>query len=290
MTALFALMVSLVLAACTAAPLLNVQTAPPPEAAPEVQEERLACVVEMGTWEDSAAAEDGTPLVSYSFTLPVMRVVGEDGLPVETAQTPEEERALAAAEAFNSRFGEWAAAKEFAGLVQEAQATLDYQQAEGIPWNGGYVLELTCEVYQTERLVSVCGTYYSSTGGAHPNTWQLSWNFDLRQGDFFEPEFLAEGTDLGDAVAAEIIRQANEPREDGSIPAEGYWEDYEAIAANWGSYAVFFDREGMHVTFSPYELAAYAAGPQNFQFSYGWLSPHLSGHGRELLGLEHAGS
>lgn len=286
MTALFALMVSLVLAACTAAPLINVRNAPPPAAEPEWRGEEIVCAIELETWEDSAAAADGTPLAAYSFVLPVMQVLRADGTVVQTAQTPAEEQALASAEVFNGRFGEWAAAREFEGLVQEAQATLDYQREEGLPWARGYELELTCSVYQTENLISVSGTYYSSTGGAHPNTWQLSWNFDWKQGAFFEPEFLAEGTDLGEAVTAEIIRQANEPQADGRVPAEGYWEDYEAIAANWGSYAVSFDEAGMNVTFSPYELAAYAAGPQNFRFSYEWLSPHLSSHGRELLGLE----
>lgn len=286
MTALFALMLSLVLAACTAAPLINVHNAPPPAAEPERTGEEIVCVIEMGTWEDSAAAADGTLLAAYSFVLPVMQVTRADGTAVQTAQTPAEEQALASAEVFNRRFGEWAAAKEFEGLVQEAQAALDYRREEGLPWAGGYELELTCSVYQTENLISVSGTYYSNTGGAHPNTWQLSWNFDWKQGDFFEPEFLAEGTDLGEAVTAEIIRQANEPLEDGRVPAEGYWEDYEAIAANWGSYAVSFDEAGMNVTFSPYELAAYAAGPQNFRFSYAWLSPHLSSHGQKLLGLE----
>ena len=47
-----------------------------------------------------------------------------------------------------------------------------------------------------------------------------------------------------------------------------------------------FDEEGMEVIFSPYELAPYAAGPQSFRLSYDWLEPHLSAHGRVLLGLE----
>ena len=41
----------------------------------------------------------------------------------------------------------------------------------------------------------------------------------------------------------------------------------------------------MTVVFSPYELAPYAAGPQEFFLSYDWLKPHLGPHGLELLGL-----
>ena len=97
---------------------------------------------------------------------------------------------------------------------------------------------------------------------------------------------MADNTELQEAVSGEIIRQAKEPLEDGTVPAEWYWEDYEAIIANWASYTVNFDEEGMVVIFSPYELAPYAAGLQTFRLSYNWLEPHLSAHGRALLGLE----
>ena len=66
---------------------------------------------------------------------------------------------------------------------------------------------------------------------------------------------------------------------------EMFWNNYEEIVAGWSSYAVSFDETGMTVAFSPYELAAYAAGPQIFQLSYEWISPYLSVHGREILGL-----
>ena len=42
----------------------------------------------------------------------------------------------------------------------------------------------------------------------------------------------------------------------------------------------------METVFSPYELAPYAAGPQTFRFSYDWLAPYISEHGRTILGLE----
>ena len=130
-------------------------------------------------------------------------------------------------------------------------------------------------------------TIYSHIdGAAHPNTWMMAWNFDLEEGTFFEPQLLGEGQDLQAAVTEEIIRQAGEPAQDGTIPAEAYWEDYREIAANWSTAAVSFDQEGMVVTFSPYELAAYALGPQTFRFSYRWMEPHLSSHAREILELE----
>ena len=85
----------------------------------------------------------------------------------------------------------------------------------------------------------------------------------------------------------ELIRQADErAAEYGVEPQSFYWEDYRDILANWSSYAVFFDERGMVIAFSPYELASYAAGTQSFRFSYDWLLPHLSEHGRQVLELE----
>lgn len=40
----------------------------------------------------------------------------------------------------------------------------------------------------------------------------------------------------------------------------------------------------MTVAFSPYEIACYAMGPQEFRLSYEQLAPHLNSHGRDLLG------
>ena len=284
------LLLPLLLAACSAPPVTEVQNSPlPPTAMLEstAGEEELHYAVDLETWERSSQAEDGTPLVSCAYTLPAMRVVRADGTAVETAGTEAERQALAAAESFNREFSAWTAEEDLEELTREAQADLDWRRTEEVPWSTGYVLELTCEVYQTEKLVSVTGTHYNYLdGAAHPNMWYISWNFDLEDGTFISPDFLAEGTELQTAVTEEIIRQANLPGEDGLIPAENYWEDYREIAANWSTAAVSFDESGMRVTFSPYELSAYGFGEQTFRIPYGFLRPYLSGHGLELLGLE----
>jgi len=288
MTTILALALSLLLTACSAAPVTNVQNAPPPaNLLPLVSEEPITYEVELVTYQDAAQAEDGTPLASYCFQLPHLYPVRADGTAVETAETMAETQALAAAEAFNQHFGAWAAAAEFEELTEEAREDLAWRRSEGMDWQSGYTLELTCQVYQTDRLVSVSGLYYSYIeGAAHPNSWQMGWNYDLEQGDFLEPELLSGDQPLREAVTAELLRQAEQPQEDGSIPVDQYWEDYEEILANWPTAAVAFDELGMTVIFSPYELAAYGFGPQCFQVGYDYLSPYLDQQGRALLGLE----
>ena len=291
MRTFIALALTLLLCGCVATAVVPVQNDAVPtveEPAPQetlILEERIEYAVEQSTWRDTAAAEDGTELAAYRFDLPVLTVVREDGTAITEPQTPAEEQAVAVAAAFNEKFGKWAAAEEFHEIVSWAAEDLAFRREEGMEWYTPYTLELDCSVYQTEHLISVSGIYYSYTGGAHPNTWQLGWNFDLQTGEFFAPELLAEGTELQEAVTAELIRQAQTPDEDGYVPTEMYWEDYEAIMANWACYAVTFDEAGMNVVFSAYELAPYAAGPQEFCVPYGLLEPYLNDTGRLLLSL-----
>lgn len=289
MRKLLSLILILLLCGCAATAAVSEPNPPGPEVVPPVEtilpQEKISYTVEVSDWSDEALAEDGTQLATYCFTLPELKAMREDGTQITEAQSEAEERGLAAISAFNEKFDKWARAEEFHEIVTWAEEQYAAMLAEGHEWYAPYTLELYCVCYQTEHIISVSGLYYSYTGGAHPNTWQLGWNYDLENGEFFTPEVLGEGTELQDAVTAEIIRQAQIPVEEGYVPAEMYWEDYEEIIANWPCYAVTFNEAGMDVVFSAYELAPYAAGPQVFHLPYEFLEPHLSEQGRVLLGL-----
>ena len=171
-------------------------------------------------------------------------------------------------------------------ITQSASEHLEQCREWETEWVGPYTLELACTIYQTEQIISVSGTYYSYTGGAHPNTYLLGWNFDLDTGEFFDAKALSDGTALQDHVTERLICQARcRASEQDMTPGEMFWEDYEDIIADWSSYDVSFDEEGMTVAFSPYELAAYAAGAQEFVLTYEELAPHLNQRGRQMLGL-----
>lgn len=277
------------LTGCTAAPAVDlgvVQGTPPPAAAPPA-EESCYYTVDTVTWEDSAQDSDGTVLAKYRFCLPELTARRADGTAIQEAETEVESAALAAADVFNGQFAAWTGGEEFRELTEMARWERAWREEEQLEWVSEFFTELDCQVYQTERMVSVAGTYYSYTGGAHPNTVLMAWNFDLESGEFFTPELLAEesGT-FSLMVQEEIVRKIHAAAKDEGMAAEEmFWNNYEEIVAGWSSYAVSFDETGMTVAFSPYELAAYAAGPQIFQLSYEWISPYLSVHGREILGL-----
>ena len=254
------------------------------EAAPDT----LSFRVEMQVYEDTVLADDGTELATCRFEYPVMTACWSNGTMLETAQSDQEEQALATADAFNDQFGLATVEEEFQEMTAMAREDLAFRQESGLEWVSPYTMELTYEVYQTVQMVSVSANYYSFTGGAHPNTVLLAWNFDLTTGQFFTPEVLAvDGQAFSTAVKEELVRQSRLVAAENEMEAETFfWANYEEILSAWSSYAVSFDDSGMTVAFSPYELAAYAAGSQVFRLTYEQLMPYLSPHGLELLGLE----
>lgn len=266
----------------TALPDTMVGTSTFAQAAPE----QLTYTVTLETLENSAQAEDGTELAVRTYVLPRMSVEREDGTAVTEAATPEEETALAAAGTFNSQFESWAASDNFDEITSWAEEERVFRVESGLAWHP-YSLELTCEVYQTDRLVSVRAEYYSNTGGAHPNTVLLAWNFDLTTGQFFAPELLAsDGQAFSQAVLDVLLEQSRETAASYDLaPEEFFWANYAEILSGWSSYAVSFDETGMTVGFSPYELASYAAGAQVYHLDYDQIAGYLSGHGLTVLGL-----
>ena len=280
MIALLLVLSSLV--GCAGETLTNVKNA-----LPDLPPETFSFSVELEEYEETVRDEDGAALVECSYALPVMKALAADGSVLETAATEGQARALAAAETFNARFDPWKGnAQTLAKSAKEDRAFRNESGLEPV----AYTDNLSCTVYQTETLVSVSGNYSTYTGGAHPNSILMSWNFDLDAGEFFEPEILDEGGDFREYVHLALVKQARETAAAaGMTPKDFYWEDYEDTLAEWSSYAVSFDETGMTVGFSPYELAAYAAGPQVFHLAYETLLPHLGQHGRALLGLEDGG-
>lgn len=276
------LLVLSALVGCAGETLTNVKNA-----LPDPPAEAVTFSVELEPYEETVRDEDGAVLAECSYELPVLTARLGDGSVLEAAASAEQERALAAAETFNGRFAQW---KTNPGtLAKTAKEDRAFRNESGLE-PVAYTDNLSCAIYQTETLVSVSGNYSTYTGGAHPNSILMSWNFDLNTGEFFEPEILDEGGDFRDYVHLALVKQVREAAaEAGMMPKEAYWEDYEDILADWSSYAVSFDESGMTVGFSPYELAAYAAGPQVFHLTYEALLPHLGQHGRTLLGLESGG-
>ena len=242
--------------------------------------------VETTVYGDSTYADDGTKLAEYHYELPTLKAYREDGSEITVANGSAEKKALTETAAFDTQFDVWAKAEGFADTAAAAKEDYTWQMQNQGDWFG-YDEELTYAAYQTEHLVSIAAVYYSYTGGAHPNHTELGWTFDLDTGSFISPASLAlDGQSFQEAVTAEIIRQAKIVAQSYQMElAEYFLENYESVVADWPSYAVSFNEDGMTVSFSPYELACYAAGSQMFTIGYDFLLPYLSDEGLTLLGL-----
>lgn len=249
--------------------------------------ETLDYVLDSERQTDQRNADDGTELAAFTYTIPVLRVETEDGQILESAATAAEKQALDVAAAFNANFTSWLKSTDFPGAFSWAEEDYAQRKESGQSWETPYDEEFTYTFWRSDRLISIAGEYYSYTGGAHPNTVLLGWNFDLQTGQFLHPTALgADSEEFQTAVTQEIIRQADRrAAEGGYAPTTMYWEDYQDIAARWPDYAVSFTDKGMTVTFSAYDLACYAAGSQEFEIGIDLLKPYLSEDGRALLGI-----
>lgn len=248
--------------------------------------ETLSFALESEEHSDQRIAKDGALLASYSYELPVLRVITEDGQVLDSAATAAEKAALDTASAFNQGFSSWLEDTDFSGVLDWAEEDYAYYVKNRLDWQGHYDEEFTYTSWRTDRLISIAGEYYSYTGGAHPNTVFLGWNFDLQTGRFLHPAALgADSEEFQAAVTEEILRQADDRAEKEGFdePTALYWENYRDIAAQWTDYAVTFSDTGMTATFSAYELAPYAAGPQTFTIGWDFLCPWLSEDGKLLL-------
>ena len=277
------------LTACGATTLPTPEEPTPPAVA---DTEDITYEVTTDPYEQDILAEDGTKLMHISFQLPHLQAY-VNGQPIETPATPAQEAAVSRMNTFNESFDQW---RESESVEESIADTKMMYQEDPELFTGDSMAplseELTYTCYRTGSLISIAADYYSYLGGAHPNTVYFSWNFDLDSGIFLAIPELAEDPQAFTLAVADMIevqaveRFQSDPNYAGLSLSDIYGENYREVMEKWASdYAVSFDAEGMTIIFSAYELASYAAGPQEFHFSYEQLASYWSESGRTVLGL-----
>ena len=277
------------LTACGATTLPTPEEPTPPAVA---DTEDITYEVTTDPYEQDILAEDGTKLMHISFQLPHLQAY-VNGQPIEPPATPAQEAAVSRMNTFNESFDQWRESESVEESI--ADTKMMYQENPEL-FTGDSMAplseELTYTCYRTGSLISIAADYYSYLGGAHPNTVYFSWNFDLDSGIFLAIPELAEDPQAFTLAVADMIevqaveRFQSDPNYAGLSLSDIYWENYREVMEKWASdYAVSFDAEGMTIIFSAYELASYAAGPQEFHLSYEQLASYWSESGRTVLGL-----
>lgn len=140
-------------------------------------------------------------------------------------------------------------------------------QGSGLPWDLRSQWETA---FRCRALVSGVLVLSSFTGGAHPNPWLASLNFDLEKGrplelgDLFQPGsgYLRL---LSESCLAELRTRADEMTfaEDGAAPKA---ENYQVWTLG---------PKGLKVIFPPYQVAPYAVGTVEVEIPWGRLAGSL---------------
>jgi hypothetical protein len=126
------------------------------------------------------------------------------------------------------------------------------------------------------------------SGGAHGNTNYFTLNYDLKNGkelklaDLFKP-----GAKYLQILSAYCIKDLQSRTDDGenSGLAQDMWEEgAKPVAENFNSWNI--TRKGVMITFSPYQVGPYAAGPQFVIVPYSELKGILKPDGAPVKMLK----
>jgi len=113
-----------------------------------------------------------------------------------------------------------------------------------------------------------------SAGAAHPNSYTEVVNYDLKNGkliklaDLFQPgaKYLQA---LSNYCIQDLQRQAKVQGEGALLDEDWIKKGAGAEPDNYGNWAI--TKKGVEITFDPYQVAAYAAGPQTCMVPYAAL-------------------
>lgn len=274
--ALLALCVCL-LPACArlagAAPPPPVQPEDAPSAPPPVEPDYQ---VDASTVENTFAAEDGTEVARYAYTLLTLSVVNGEELSAEEAEAAERNM-----DAFNEIMTALMEKSAETGRLMGEDALSRYTSRDR---NGlSYYDETSASAVLRGQVISVRLENSSYTGGAHPNWYVSGLLFDLRTGQFINPIQVADTPEAFRTGAAEVLLE--KLKDQGDI-LKSCWPEYPEIISRWNEGTVLFDAEGMLVVFSPYELGPYSMGKVELRITYEEMSPLVGEGGLRRLGVQ----
>lgn len=229
-----------------------------------------------GTWSKTKGGA-GLPvnLTEKVFDLGGMKLVAKEQkeenkkqkLSIETAYPQLTGSTNANVEQFNQIISQMIA-KTISAFKNENKEFLKELAASNEADRPGCSLDISYSVEHADKnLISLHFSNYTYTGGAHGNTGSVTYNFDLNRGmmlklgDLFQPnsnylkvisDYCIKDIKKSDLTEDEWIRNGAGPK------AENY--------QSWN-----ITPEGLQITFDAYQVAAYAAGPQEVIIPYSAL-------------------
>ncbi|HKO97186.1 MAG TPA: DUF3298 domain-containing protein [Pyrinomonadaceae bacterium] len=150
------------------------------------------------------------------------------------------------------------------------ETTTDGTSTTGSDFNIGYSIALA-----KDDLISLSfgvGSYYA--GAAHPNSYSESFNFDLKSGKAIKlGDLFNSGSKYVQVISAYAIqdlkKQAKAQGDDSMLDDDWVQRGAGPDPKNYESWTI--GKTGLGITFDAYQVAPYAAGPQEVKVPYSAL-------------------
>lgn len=227
-----------------------------------------------GTWKKSKADANALPFVltERRYDLGGMKLVlreqneenKKQKFSIETSY-PQLTGEDARAEKFNKVISSFVAKASNEFRNDSKSAAADLQANADMP---GYLLNISYEVIHADnQIISLLFKNYAFTGGAHGNTASKVFNYDLKNGQMLRLADLFQSDSnylkvISDYCIAKI-KARNISDDDWIRNGAGPKQE------NYGNWNI--TPQGLMITFDAYQVAAYAAGPQEVVIPYSAL-------------------
>jgi uncharacterized protein len=140
-------------------------------------------------------------------------------------------------------------------------------------------LDVSLEATSSD-IVSTLEVYYMNGFGAHPNGAAYRSHFIKSKGRPLIASDIFKGNDWINPMSQEIFRGLK--RSSGDMLLINQAKDLVPLIAKTNAW--HFTRNGLMFEFNPYEVAAYAAGPQEMLVSWSTLMPYLTEYAKSEIG------
>jgi hypothetical protein len=133
-----------------------------------------------------------------------------------------------------------------------------------IGWEDQRIMEA---VYNNHNIFSISCSFYSFTGGAHPNSWIDYYNFNIQTGKIIDLEDLFTYRELKKLqnTGESLFRDMQGINEDDCFSDYDFWfpDDKFYLTENF-----FIDDQGLTFYYNSYEIAPYSHGPTTLNIPY----------------------
>lgn len=166
-----------------------------------------------------------------------------------------------------------------ATYAQEPRSWAQENYTKGNDWTAHYYETTFQPARLDEKIISLFGTAVEFTGGMHPETTLISYNFNSKTGKQLSLGDILTTDDMAQALYLKVLDKLEEFASSQSksadlIFSEGYLDTVQEHfnLSHDSSESWYFTNKGICFYFSPYEIAPYAVGPIQVELSFEDLS------------------